>query len=215
MIIIFNKPFNTLCQFTGESPNLSDYIPVKGVYAAGRLDKDSEGLLMLTDDGVLQHKISEPKYKKLKTYWVQVEGRPDENAIGRLQSGVKLKDGVTRPAKVKIIDEPQGLWPRKPPVRYRAKIPTTWLELSISEGKNRQIRRMTAAVGHPTLRLIRYSVAEWSLDENGHRLQPGEWRKIEAPEQFNKNYEQHRKQGSHNSRRDHRKAGKVSSRRRT
>lgn len=215
MIIIFNKPFNTLCQFTGESPNLSEYIPVKGVYAAGRLDKDSEGLLVLTDDGVLQHRISEPKYKKLKTYWVQVEGCPDENALATLQSGVKLKDGTTRPAKVMIIDEPQDLWPRNPPVRYRAKIPTTWLELSISEGKNRQIRRMTAAVGHPTLRLIRYSVAEWNLDDNGHRLQPGEWHKIDAPEKLNKSHEQHRKQSTHNRRRHHRKAGGISSRRRT
>ena len=213
MIILFNKPFNTLCQFSGDSPNLSEFISLNQVYPAGRLDKDSEGLLILTDDGVLQHKISHPRHNKAKIYWIQVEGRPDKAALDELRRGIQLKDGKTRPAKVRIIDEPEGIWPRNPPIRYRANIPTSWLELSISEGKNRQVRRMTAAVGHPTLRLIRYSVAEWSLDCNEHRLQPGEWIKIETPHTKSKN--DHEKQDSPNCRRHHRTKRKVSARRRT
>lgn len=216
MLILFNKPFNTLSQFSGDSPNLSDYIGIKDVYAAGRLDKDSEGLLVLTDDGVLQQKISNPKYTKAKTYWVQVEGTPDEKALDKLRTGITLKDGKTRPAKVKIIKEPKDLWDRNPPIRYRANIPTTWLELTISEGKNRQVRRMTAAIGHPTLRLIRYSVAEWNLDHAGHRLQPGEWHKIETDNnQSSQRNEQFRKKSTSHRRRHHRKTGKVSARRRT
>src|SRR5210317_1062629 len=131
MIILFNKPFNTLCQFSGDSPNLSEYIPLKKVYAAGRLDKDSEGLLILTDDGVLQHEISHPRHKRAKKYWVQVEGCPDEKTLDKFRKGIMLKDGKTRPAKIKLIDEPKGVWPRNPPIRYRANIPTSWLELTI------------------------------------------------------------------------------------
>lgn len=166
-IILFNKPFNVLCQFTDEGikrETLADYIDIPGVYAAGRLDKDSEGLLILTDDGPIQAQISHPKFKLPKTYWVQVEGSPDEEALEKLRSGVDLKDGCTKPARARLIDEPSGLWERTPPVRFRAKIPTSWIELTIKEGKNRQVRRMTAAVGYPTLRLIRYSIGNWTLD---------------------------------------------------
>lgn len=172
-IILFNKPFNTLCQFTGEAGDdlLSNYIDIKGVYAAGRLDKDSEGLLVLTDDGRLQHQITDPRHKKKKTYWVQVEGEPEQTALDSLKNGVKLKDGWTRPADVRQIDPP-NLWERNPPVRFRKNVPTSWLELTIREGKNRQVRRMTAHVGYPTLRLIRISVGQWSIDG----LQPGEYR---------------------------------------
>jgi 23S rRNA pseudouridine2457 synthase len=216
MLILFNKPFNTLCQFSGDSPNLADFIPFKDVYAAGRLDKDSEGLLLLTDDGALQHKISHPKFNKEKTYWVQVEGRPDKKALNLLRSGIMLKDGKMRPAKATIIDEPEGIWPRNPPIRYRANIPTSWIEITISEGKNRQVRRMTAAIGHPTLRLIRYAVDQWNLDCVKHRLQPGQWHKIETPdEQPGKNREQSAKQNTSHRRSHRRKTGKVSARRRT
>ncbi|MCV6823915.1 MULTISPECIES: rRNA large subunit pseudouridine synthase E [Halocynthiibacter] len=177
-LILFNKPFNVLSQFTDKGTEgsarqtLSDYIDVPNVYAAGRLDKDSEGLLLLTDNGRLQAKIANPKFKMPKTYWVQVEGEPDDAAIDALRSGVKLKDGMTRPAEVKRIDEPPILWPRTPPVRFRKTVPDSWLELTIREGRNRQVRRMTAAVGAPTLRLIRYSIGEWSLDG----LASGDWR---------------------------------------
>jgi len=166
-LVLFNKPFQVMCQFTDDQARktLADYIKVPGVYAAGRLDYDSEGLLALTDDGKLQHKIANPKNKMLKTYWVQVEGIPDDASLRALAKGVKLKDGLTKPAKVKLISEPQNLWPRTPPIRERKLIPTQWLLLSIKEGKNRQVRRMTAAVGHPTLRLIRYSIGDWMLDE--------------------------------------------------
>lgn len=166
-LILFNKPFNVLCQFTDEGierETLADYIKIPGVYAAGRLDKDSEGLLLLTDDGPLQARISNPKFKLPKTYWVQVEGVPDDAALETLQKGVDLKDGKTRPAKARRMAEPKGLWERDPPVRYRAKIPTSWIELTIKEGKNRQVRRMTAAVGYPTLRLVRYAIGPWTLD---------------------------------------------------
>jgi len=179
-LILFNKPFNTLCQFTGEAGDstLADFIPIKNVYAAGRLDKDSEGLLLLTNDGQLQHKISHPKHKQSKTYWVQVEGVIDEHALAQLQSGVQLKDGMTKPASAKRLDSAEteaSLWDRNPPVRFRKNIPTSWLELSIKEGKNRQVRRMTAAVGFPTLRLIRVAIGQWQLDE----LQPGEYKELE------------------------------------
>jgi 23S rRNA pseudouridine2457 synthase len=171
MIILFNKPFDVLCQFTDEQgrKTLADYIKQKDVYAAGRLDRDSEGLLLLTDDGKLQHKITEPKNKMPKTYWSQVEGEITGDAIRQLQKGVTLKDGLTKPAKAKIIAQPENLWPRDPPIRERKNIPTSWIELTITEGRNRQVRRMTAATGFPTLRLIRYSIGEWTIDniDNG------------------------------------------------
>ena len=168
IIVLFNKPFQVLCQFTDESDKkrstLADYIEVKNVYAAGRLDLDSEGLLVLTNDGQLQAKISSPKFKMAKTYFVQVDNNVDSAAIKQLQNGVELKDGMTRPAKAEIVSEPEWLWERIPPVRERKNIPTSWIKLTITEGKNRQVRRMTAAVGFPTLRLIRYSVGDWSID---------------------------------------------------
>ena len=169
-IVLFNKPFNVLSQFTDAGTagstrkTLSEFIDVPGVYAAGRLDKDSEGLLVLTDDGRLQHRISDPKHKTAKTYWVQVEGEPTEEAIKSLREGVKLKDGKTAPADVRQIDEPADLWPRDPPVRFRKTVADSWLEITITEGRNRQVRRMTAAVGHPTLRLIRYRIGSWTID---------------------------------------------------
>ncbi|UWQ15234.1 pseudouridine synthase [Aliiroseovarius sp. M344] len=178
--ILFNKPFNVLSQFTDKgtdgSPRqtLSDFINVPGVYAAGRLDRDSEGLLVLTDDGKLQARIANPSHKLAKTYWVQVEGIPDDNALRALREGVALKDGRTRPAQASRIDEPKALWTRDPPVRFRKTVPDCWLELTIREGKNRQVRRMTAAIGHPTLRLIRYGVGDWTLDG----LDSGEWRHV-------------------------------------
>ena len=166
MIILFNKPFDVLCQFTDEQgrATLADFIKQKNVYAAGRLDRDSEGLVVLTDDGKLQHKITDPKNKMQKTYWVQVEGEISDNAIKQLKNGLKLNDGLTKPAKAKNISEPENLWPRVPAIRERKHIATSWIELSITEGRNRQVRRMTAATGFPTLRLIRYSVGEWTID---------------------------------------------------
>lgn len=177
-IILFNKPYGVLSQFTPEGrwQGLKDYIPVPDVYAAGRLDADSEGLLILTDDGALQKRIADPRHKLPKTYWVQVEGEPDEAALAQLRRGVDLGDFVTHPAKAKLMHEPAGLWPRNPPIRVRQAIPTSWLELTISEGKNRQIRRMTAKVGYPTLRLIRAAIGDWAL--NG--LAPGEWKELHA-----------------------------------
>ena len=180
MLIAFNKPYGVLSQFTDKGtagstrPTLSAYIDVPGVYPAGRLDRDSEGLLLLTDDGKLQARIAEPKHKMEKTYWAQVEGIPDEAALTAFRTGLDLKDGRTRPARAALMDEPPGLWERDPPIRYRKSVPDCWLEISLSEGKNRQVRRMTAAIGHPTLRLIRCSIGDWTLDG----LQPGEWRAV-------------------------------------
>lgn len=172
MLILFNKPYGVLTQFSDAMgrKTLADYIIIRGVHAAGRLDRDSEGLLLLTDNGKLQHRLTDPRRKRWKRYWVQVEGTADDKAIARLQQGVQLKDGVTLPAKVKQIDEPD-LWPRTPPIRYRASIPTSWLDIQLCEGRNRQIRRMTATVGYPTLRLIRIAIDRWRLK----KLQPGEW----------------------------------------
>jgi len=173
-ILLFNKPYGVICQFSrdGKHATLADYIAVPDVYPAGRLDTDSEGLVLLTDDGNLQHRITDPKHKLPKTYRVQVEGIPDQTALDDLQRGVLLKDGMTLPAEARLIEEPAGLWPRNPPVRFRKAIPTSWIELTIREGRNRQVRRMTAAVGLPTLRLIRHRIGVWALDG----LEPGNWK---------------------------------------
>ncbi len=177
-LILFNKPYGVLSQFTGEGryEGLASYIPVPGVYAAGRLDGDSEGLLILTDDGALQHRLTDPHHKEPKTYWAQVEGEPNAAALAALRQGVDLGDGVTRPAKVELMAEPPDLWPRNPPIRVRRHIPTAWIRLMLTEGRNRQVRRMTARVGLPTLRLIRYAMGPWTLQG----LAPGEWKEIHA-----------------------------------
>ena len=172
-LIRFNKPYGVLSQFTAEGRwrGLKDFIDLPGVYVAGRLDADSEGLLLLTDDGQLQARIADPRFKMEKTYWVQVEGVPDEAALEALRRGVQLKDGPTLPARARVIEAPPGLWEREPPIRVRQAIPTSWIELVIREGRNRQVRRMTAAVGLPTLRLIRAAIGPYTLDG----LAPGSW----------------------------------------
>lgn len=173
-LILLNKPYGVLTQFTdGQGrPTLADFVAVPKVYPAGRLDADSEGLVVLTDDGGLQSRIADPRHKLPKTYWAQVEGLPSEAALQQLSSGVDLGDFITRPATARCMSEPPDLWARSPPIRYRAAIPTAWIELVLREGKNRQVRRMTAKVGFPTLRLIRWSVGDWTLQG----LQPGQWR---------------------------------------
>jgi 23S rRNA pseudouridine2457 synthase len=177
-ILLFNKPYGVICQFSrdGLHRTLADYIQLPDLYPAGRLDTDSEGLLLLTDDGKLQHRITDPQHKLAKTYWVQVEGVPDEIALEQLRSGVKLKEFTTQPAEAQPMHEPSDLWQRDPPVRFRKNIPTSWLQLTIREGKNRQVRRMTAAVGFPTLRLIRYAIGDWKLDG----IPQGKWFNIKA-----------------------------------
>lgn len=177
-LILLNKPFGVLSQFSGGKddsphPTLSAYVSVPGVYPAGRLDRDSEGLLVLTDDGRLQARIADPKFKLAKTYLAQVEGIPDDSAIDQLRCGVRLKDGMTSPAQANSI-EPPPVWDRDPPIRVRKSVPDSWIELTLTEGRNRQVRRMTAAVGLPTLRLIRWRIGDWSVEG----LAPGEWREV-------------------------------------
>jgi 23S rRNA pseudouridine2457 synthase len=181
-LLLFNKPFRVLCQFsaTDDRRTLADYIPVPEVYPAGRLDHDSEGLLLLTNHGPLQAKLSDPRHGAWKTYWAQVEGQPDEATLERLRRGVTLNDGPTRPTRARRLLPAPELWPRDPPIRVRKQIPDSWLELQLQEGRNRQVRRMTAAVGHPTLRLVRISVGPFSLDG----LQPGEWREVGIPPEW-------------------------------
>ncbi|NWK78345.1 pseudouridine synthase [Aquitalea sp. LB_tupeE] len=176
-LFLFNKPYGVICQFSRHElhPTLKDHISTPGIYPAGRLDTDSEGLLLLTGEGALQHRISDPRWKLPKTYWVQVEGRASEEQLAALRAGVDLGDFVTRPAQVRQIDPP-ALWERKPPVRFRKTVPDCWLEIIISEGKNRQVRRMTAKVGLPTLRLVRAAIGPWQLGD----MQPGELRSIEV-----------------------------------
>lgn len=178
-LILLNKPHGVICQFTPEGGHrtLAEFVDVRDVYPAGRLDTDSEGLLVLTDDGALQAAISQPRNRLPKGYWAQVEGTPDEERLERLRQGVILKDGPTLPAGVSAIAEPPDLWPRDPPIRMRKAIPTAWLEIELREGRNRQVRRMTAAVGLPTLRLVRFRIGPWSLDG----LAPGQWREVPAP----------------------------------
>lgn len=176
-LILLNKPFDVLCQFTDEGSGrrtLAEYLPIKHVYAAGRLDRDSEGLVILTDDGALQHRLTDPRHKLPKTYWVQVEGVPTAAALQQWQQGVLLKDGLTLPAKATLLPQEPPLWPRNPPIRQRQHIPTAWLSLTIHEGRNRQVRRMTAALGYPTLRLVRIKIGDWALDD----LLPGQWRAV-------------------------------------
>ena len=179
-LLLFNKPFGVLCQFTDSGaaparPTLSEFIDLAGVYPAGRLDLDSEGLLLLTDDGRLQARIADPRFKMPKTYLVQVEGEPDEASLAALRRGVRLKDGLTRPAEIERIAGP-AIWPRVPPIRFRKSVTDCWLRITLREGRNRQVRRMTATVGHPTLRLVRWQIGDWTV--NG--IESGQWRKVEA-----------------------------------
>jgi 23S rRNA pseudouridine2457 synthase len=178
VLLAVNKPYGVISKFSPEpgKRTLADFVDVRGVYPAGRLDTDSEGLLLLTDDGALQARIADPRHKLAKVYWAQVEGEPTDEALAALRKGVDLGDFVTRPAQAKLIDEPANLWPRDPPIRYRAKIPTSWLELTLREGKNRQVRRMTAKVGFPTLRLVRAAIGGVSVEG----LALGEWREVDA-----------------------------------
>lgn len=181
-LFVFNKPFGVLTRFRDEAgrPTLADYLHLPGVHPAGRLDRDSEGLLLLTDDGRLQQRLTDPRFKLPKVYWAQVEGSPDREALAHLERGVVIEGRKTRPARVEAIAEP-ALWPRDPPIRFRRHIPTTWLRLTLTEGRNRQVRRMTAAVGHPTLRLVRYAVGPWTLDG----LAPGAWHEV-APQDISR-----------------------------
>ena len=178
-LLILNKPYGVLCQFTdgAERATLKDFIDVRGVYAAGRLDRDSEGLVALTDDGRLQAFIADPRHALEKGYWVQVEGVPGDQALEAFRRGLTLSDGPTRPASVRAIAEPAGLWSRDPPIRFRREIPTSWLEVGLREGRNRQVRRMTANIGLPTLRLVRFRVGPWELEN----LAPGAWREVPMP----------------------------------
>ena len=180
IVVLFNKPYGVVCQFTsdGSHPTLKDYLPQPDIYPAGRLDADSEGLVVLTDDGALQHRIADPRHKLAKTYWVEVEGIATTEALSALRAGVRIKDYTTRPAEARTAEPPPWLWERVPPVRFRKSVPTSWLVLRITEGRNRQVRHMTAAVGLPTLRLIRYEVGSWSMAG----LPPGEWRAASAAE---------------------------------
>ena len=179
--LLFNKPYGVICQFSGAGsrPTLADFIKVKDVYPAGRLDTDSEGLLVLTDGGRLQSRISHPRHKMPKTYLAQVERVPTDDDLERLRSGITLNDGPTLPAKARLIPEPENLWPRDPPIRFRKSIPTAWIELTLREGRNRQVRRMTAAIGHATLRLIRWQIGDWTLAG----ISPGEWRELSIKKQ--------------------------------
>lgn len=178
-LLLFHKPFRVVCQFSAADgrPTLADYVPVPGVYPAGRLDHDSEGLLLLTDYGPLQARLSDPRHGTWKTYWAQVEGKPDEAALEQLRHGVALRDGLTLPARARRLLPPPAVWPRDPPIRVRRNIPDSWLEIELCEGRNRQVRRMTAAVGYPTLRLLRVAAGPFRLDG----LAPGEWREVAVP----------------------------------
>jgi 23S rRNA pseudouridine2457 synthase len=179
-LLLLNKPYGVLCQFTPEAgrASLAEFVAVPAVYPAGRLDADSEGLVLLTDDGRLQAAIADPRHKLAKSYWIQVEGVAEPAALRALEGGLTLRDGPTLPARARAMEPPQGLWERDPPVRFRRHIPTSWIELELHEGRNRQVRRMTAAVGLPTLRLVRHRIGHWNLEG----LAPGEWREVAAPE---------------------------------
>jgi 23S rRNA pseudouridine2457 synthase len=176
--ILFNKPFGVVSQFSGEANTLKDYIRVKDVYPVGRLDHDSEGLVLLTDDGELQHRLSDPKFEHPRTYWAQIERIPGEQALQQLATGVTIQGHHTRPAQVRLLREEPDLPPRNPPIRFRKNVPTAWIELILTEGRNRQVRRMTAAVGHPTLRLVRAAIGDLRLEG----LEPGQWRELTSDE---------------------------------